>query len=100
MTMTIECLKMLFKIQGGGGKLKKPPCIFSLAYIYMTFSPCKPPLFLFLSIFVIANTIMFLVIMTKAFPVATLITILRELDLAGAEGVAIAGEGAEVVVDF
>ena len=53
-----------------------------------------------LSIFVIANTIMFLVIMTKAFPVATLITILRELDLAGAEGVAIAGEGAEVVVDF
>ena len=55
---------------------------------------------LILSIFVIANTIMFLVIMTKAFPVATLITILRELDLAGAEGVAIAGEGAEVVVDF
>ena len=53
-----------------------------------------------LSIFVIANTIMFLVMMTKAFPVATLITILRELDLAGAEGVAIAGEGAEVVVDF
>ena len=53
-----------------------------------------------LSIFVIANTIMFLVITTKAFPVATLITILRELDLAGAEGVAIAGEGAEVVVDF
>ena len=48
----------------------------------------------------IANTIMFLVITTKAFPVATLITILREPDLAGAEGVAIAGEGAEVVVDF
>ena len=38
-----------------------------------------------LSIFVITNTIMFLVITTKAFAVATLITILRELDLAGAD---------------
>ena len=43
---------------------------------------------------------MFLVIMTKAFPVATLITILRELDLAGAEGVSTTGEGAVVVVNF
>ena len=43
---------------------------------------------------------MFLVIMTKAFLVATLITILRELDLAGAEGFSIAGEGAVDVVNF